>query len=44
MTANDALSERRYALEAFADSIGDTPRTADPKTPALKSRDFVGSQ
>jgi FAD/FMN-containing dehydrogenase len=40
MNANDTQSKRRYALEAFADSIGDTPTTADPKTLALKSRDF----
>lgn len=42
MTANE--SRRRNALEAFADSIGDTAKTADPKTPALNSRDFVGPQ
>jgi hypothetical protein len=44
MTANDTLFERRHVLEAFADSIGDIEKTADPRTLALKSRDFVGSQ
>jgi hypothetical protein len=43
MTANDALFERRRALEDFADSIGGT-ETADPRTLALKSGGFAGSQ
>jgi hypothetical protein len=44
MTANDTLLERRRALEAFADSIGDTGKIADPSMLAPKSRGFAGSQ
>jgi hypothetical protein len=44
MTANDTLFKRRHVLEAFADSIGDIEKTANPSTLALKSRGFAGSQ
>ena len=33
-------SRRRYDLEGFIAALGDVPATADPKTLAVKSRDF----
>src|SRR5271165_4201564 len=40
MDDNIEASRRRYDLEGFIAALGDVPATADPKTLAVKSRDF----